>query len=91
MQHIINYDCPRWSTDYVHRAGRTGRINSENERCSIHTFVSFDSDVQMLQELERSIRENTEIEGINLDIKGFYNTRHAARNLDREDEEEDEF
>lgn len=77
VQHIINFDCPRFTPDYVHRAGRTGRINNTIKNCSVHSFVSFKPDVQLVQQLERSIREDRELEGIEMDIKDFYKTKYA--------------
>lgn len=74
---MINFDCPRFVTDYVHRSGRTGRINNPLSKCSVHTFVSYKPDVYMLQSLERSIREGKEIDGIDLDVKNFYQSKYA--------------
>ena len=48
ISHIINYDIPQSSDDYVHRVGRTGRISSENEGRAF-TFVT----PQQGQELTR--------------------------------------
>ena len=31
VTHVINYDVPQHSEDYVHRIGRTGRARSEGE------------------------------------------------------------
>jgi ATP-dependent RNA helicase DeaD len=39
ISHIINYDIPEYCDDYVHRVGRTGRINSDEKGCAI-TFVT---------------------------------------------------
>ncbi len=37
ITHVINYDVPRFPKDYVHRIGRTGRMNSEGKAI---TFVT---------------------------------------------------
>jgi ATP-dependent RNA helicase DeaD len=39
ISHIINYDIPEYSDDYVHRIGRTGRISSERSGRAF-TFVT---------------------------------------------------
>ncbi|MBX3442673.1 MAG: DEAD/DEAH box helicase [Planctomyces sp.] len=39
ISHIVNYDIPEYSDDYVHRVGRTGRISSER-RGRAFTFVT---------------------------------------------------
>jgi len=39
ISHIINYDIPQSSDDYVHRVGRTGRLSSNSDGRAI-TFVT---------------------------------------------------
>ncbi len=39
ISHIINYDIPQFSDDYVHRVGRTGRMGREGVA---YTFVTPD-------------------------------------------------
>ncbi|WP_437203847.1 DEAD/DEAH box helicase [Planctomicrobium sp. SH664] len=39
ISHIINYDLPQTSDDYVHRVGRTGRLSSNSDGRAI-TFVT---------------------------------------------------
>ncbi len=39
ISHIINYDIPQGSDDYVHRVGRTGRMSSDSEGRAF-TFVT---------------------------------------------------
>ena len=91
VQNIINFDCPRFTPDYVHRAGRTGRMNTTQDYCSVHSFVSFKPDVQLVQQLERSIRENKELEGIEMDIKNFYRTKYPHNEMYDADSSYQEF
>ncbi|MCP5535077.1 MAG: DEAD/DEAH box helicase [Akkermansiaceae bacterium] len=51
VTHVINYDFPLQSDDYIHRIGRTGRAG--NEGCAI-TFLT-SSDGERLKKLERHI------------------------------------
>ena len=46
ISHIINYDIPEYCDDYVHRVGRTGRINSDEKGCAI-TFVTCEQGGQL--------------------------------------------
>lgn len=39
ITHIINYDLPRTFDDYIHRIGRTGRMNNMNKRGVALTFI----------------------------------------------------
>ena len=51
ISHVVNYDFPMHSEDYVHRIGRTGRANAVGDAIS---FVSQD-DYGSLKSLERFI------------------------------------
>lgn len=49
ISHVINFDLPRQSEDYVHRIGRTGRAGRDGEAMS---FVS-NADVEHIRRIER--------------------------------------
>ena len=49
ITHVFNYDMPRFSEDYIHRIGRTGRANKKGHAIS---FVS-PSDKEYLRKIER--------------------------------------
>lgn len=49
ITHVINFDLPRQSEDYVHRIGRTGRAGRDGEAIS---FVS-NADMLHIQRIER--------------------------------------
>ena len=58
------------------------------DRCSVHSFVSFKPDVRLVQQLERSIREGKELEGIETDIKEFYKNKYPSHEMDDNEYEE---
>lgn len=51
ITHVINYDLPRFSEDYVHRIGRTGRAGKEGVAISL----VLPTDTRHLQRIERYI------------------------------------
>ncbi|MBK1854044.1 DEAD/DEAH box helicase [Verrucomicrobiaceae bacterium 5K15] len=51
VTHVVNYDFPGQSDDYIHRIGRTGRAGAEG--CAI-TFLT-ENDGERLKKLERHI------------------------------------
>ncbi len=53
LPHVINFELPNVSEDYVHRIGRTGRAGSEGEAISL---VSAD-EVKLLSGIENLIRQ----------------------------------
>ncbi|EKD71181.1 MAG: hypothetical protein ACD_46C00260G0006 [uncultured bacterium] len=53
ITHVINYDLPRFSEDYVHRIGRTGRAGKSGVAIS---FV-LPTDMRHVQRIERYIDE----------------------------------
>jgi superfamily II DNA/RNA helicase len=68
VRHVINYDCPHYVSDYIHRSGRTGRIGTDGN-CLVSTLVSFKPDVLMLQDLEMALRLNKPIDSVDANIK----------------------
>ena len=48
ISHIINYDLPQSSDDYVHRVGRTGRISSDSNGRAF-TFVTSEEGDELTQ------------------------------------------
>ena len=64
VTHVINYDFPGQSDDYIHRIGRTGRAGAEG--CAL-TFIT-DNDGERLKKLERHIGKTISkkrVEGFN--------------------------
>lgn len=64
-------------------------MNNKFKNCSVHTFVSFKPDVFMLNNLERSIREGKELDGIHMDIKDFYSSKYADSSWNEDDYDDD--
>ncbi|CAB3235204.1 unnamed protein product [Arctia plantaginis] len=73
-EHIINYDFPLYTADYIHRSGRTGRIGSPSG-CSITNFVSWPREIQLVQKIETSIRKNSELPSVNANIRRIIQER----------------
>lgn len=53
LPHVVNFDLPNVSEDYVHRIGRTGRAGSKGEAISL---VSAD-EIKLLKGIERLIKK----------------------------------
>ena len=62
ISHIINYDIPQFSDDYVHRVGRTGRMGREG---IAFTFVTPEQGIELtrIEMLINRILKRDEIEG----------------------------
>jgi ATP-dependent RNA helicase DeaD len=62
ISHIINYDMPQSSDDYVHRVGRTGRMGREGVA---FTFVTPEQGIELtrIEMLINRLLERDEIEG----------------------------
>ena len=54
LPHVVNYDLPNVSEDYVHRIGRTGRAGANGEAVSL---VCVDEHV-MLKDIEKLIKQS---------------------------------
>ena len=64
ISHIINYDIPQSSDDYVHRVGRTGRMGREG---IAYTFVTTEEggELTRIEMLINHLLKRDEIEGFN--------------------------
>ena len=62
ISHIINYDIPQSSDDYVHRVGRTGRMGREGVA---YTFVTPEEggELTRIEMLINRLLKRDEIEG----------------------------
>lgn len=60
VSHVINYDVPQNPEDYVHRIGRTGRMDREGDAFSLFTA----SDQDFLKNIERFIGQTIKREKI---------------------------
>lgn len=53
LPHVVNFDLPHVSEDYVHRIGRTGRAGNEGEATSLVCQEEF----KLLKDIERLIKK----------------------------------
>jgi ATP-dependent RNA helicase RhlE len=63
ISHVINYDMPESTDDYIHRIGRTGRVNKNGDA---FTFVT-GADIDKISSIERLLKKPIE----RLKLKGF--------------------
>ncbi|KAL0831579.1 hypothetical protein ABMA28_002364 [Loxostege sticticalis] len=74
VQHIINYDFPLYTADYIHRCGRTGRLGSAQD-CYVTNFIAWPREIQQVQKIEASVRKHTELPSVNANIKRLIEDR----------------
>ncbi len=72
ISHVINYDMPESTDDYIHRIGRTGRVDKNGEAL---TFVT-NADADKIRDLERLL--NAPLERMRL--KNFDYTKPVPDN-----------
>jgi len=63
LPHVVNYEIPNISEDYVHRIGRTGRAGNSGEAVSL---VCLDEE-GFMQDIERFTKQNIEV----VQVPGF--------------------
>jgi superfamily II DNA/RNA helicase len=82
VRHVINFECPFFVSDYLHRAGRTGRLGTKGH-CQVTTFVTFKPDVSLLQKLEYSIRTGRPLEAVDgnlsAQVRMFQDNKYRGR------------
>ncbi|MFA7243409.1 MAG: DEAD/DEAH box helicase [Sulfuricellaceae bacterium] len=69
LPHVVNYELPNVSEDYVHRIGRTGRAGSEGEASSLVCVDEY----KLLSDIERLIKREIPEEV----VPGFEPDRNA--------------
>jgi superfamily II DNA/RNA helicase len=72
ITHVINYDLPKFSEDYVHRIGRTGRAG----RDGIAISLVLPTDARHLQKIERYTGKKLELSV----VAGLEPTKRLAKN-----------
>jgi ATP-dependent RNA helicase RhlE len=69
ISHVINYDMPKSTDDYIHRIGRTGRVEKNGDAL---TFVT-NADADKIRSLERLLNAPLE----RMTLQGFDYTKPA--------------
>jgi ATP-dependent RNA helicase RhlE len=63
ISHVINYDMPESTDDYIHRIGRTGRVEKSGEALTLVT----QEDTKIIRDLEKILKKPLE----RVTLKGF--------------------
>ncbi|XP_063603489.1 probable ATP-dependent RNA helicase DDX28 [Penaeus indicus] len=66
--HIINFEFPKFMSDYIHRCGRTGRVGSHLTG-QVTSFVHRPQEVELLQKIEYAARKREDLPNVNANIK----------------------
>lgn len=73
-RHIINFDFPLHSADYIHRCGRTGRIGG-SKYCNVTNFISSMREIELVQQIEKAARSQTILPNVNGNISNIIYTK----------------
>uniref|UniRef100_A0A182IXN8 Helicase C-terminal domain-containing protein n=1 Tax=Anopheles atroparvus TaxID=41427 RepID=A0A182IXN8_ANOAO len=68
--HVINFDFPLYTADYIHRVGRIGRIGSRND-CLVTNLVSSQAEIGAVQRLEHAARTTSPLRNVDANVKGI--------------------
>ncbi|NXP83277.1 DDX28 helicase, partial [Ramphastos sulfuratus] len=67
VQLVVNYDFPDTLTDYLHRAGRVGRVGSKAPGVVV-SFVTHRWDVDLVRKIETAARKRTGLPGMDSSV-----------------------
>ncbi|XP_018055355.1 PREDICTED: probable ATP-dependent RNA helicase DDX28 isoform X1 [Atta colombica] len=65
VRHVLNYEFPNATADYIHRCGRTGRVGNIKD-CRVDNFISTLNDIAIVQKIERAVRKSKPIPIFNI-------------------------
>lgn len=68
VHQVVNFDLPQFVSDYIHRAGRVGRVGAENTG-RVVSFVTQKWDIKLVWNIETAARKAAELENVNANIK----------------------
>ncbi|XP_046738331.1 probable ATP-dependent RNA helicase DDX28 isoform X2 [Diprion similis] len=77
VKHVVNFDFPLYTADYIHRCGRTGRLGGE-ANCQITNFICSDRDIETVRKIETSIRMGKPLPQVDANI-----TKIVKENIER--------
>ena len=80
VSHVVNYDVPMQSEDYVHRIGRTGRAQASGWA---YTLVT-PNDEDMVRKIESLLKQKLQRRGVHrMEDRAIVPTQRAPRRADR--------
>ncbi|KAH3856859.1 hypothetical protein DPMN_099454, partial [Dreissena polymorpha] len=71
VDHVVNFDFPCHMSDYIHRAGRVGRVGAV-QTGQVTSFISRPHEVDLVWKIEVAARQKTELQNVNANIKQSY-------------------
>ncbi|XP_025415053.1 probable ATP-dependent RNA helicase DDX28 [Sipha flava] len=66
-KHIINYEFPHYIADYIHRCGRTGRLNSGIDG-KVTNYICTNNEIELVQKIELAARTMKSLPNVNGNI-----------------------
>ncbi|XP_030855393.1 probable ATP-dependent RNA helicase DDX28 [Strongylocentrotus purpuratus] len=85
VQHVVNFDFPPFMSDYIHRAGRVGRVGSQGSG-HVTNFVVHKWDVELVNKIERAVRTREDLPRVDANIK----QKHVKRLEDQDLQDADQ-
>ncbi|XP_023303405.2 probable ATP-dependent RNA helicase DDX28 [Lucilia cuprina] len=73
-RHVINFDFPLHVSDYIHRAGRIGRVGNM-EKCLVTNLISSRREIDVVQRIEHAARCGGLLPDVNANIKNIINKK----------------
>ncbi|WAR20138.1 DDX28-like protein [Mya arenaria] len=68
VDHVVNFEFPHFLSDYIHRAGRVGRVGGKNTG-HVTSFICQPFEVDLVWKIEVAARQKSELHNVNANIK----------------------
>ncbi len=82
VNHVINFEMPQFISDYIHRIGRVGRLNSARNGGVggiVTNYVTKAYEIELVWNIERSVRLGIDLHNVNANVKRIFNTKYTPR------------
>ena len=80
VSHVINFEIPVFIADYLHRIGRVGRLGSTDGGI-VTSYVTKAYEVDLVKNIERSIRLNQDLHNINANITRYFKHLNSSNKM----------
>ena len=82
VNHVVNFEMPSFISDYIHRIGRVGRLNTAKFGGGgglVTNYVTKPYEIDLVWNIERSVRLDCDLHNVNANAKRILNHTYTPK------------